>query len=223
MNEAFIHSADFALFHAGTHVLARVIHGEGREFVGQTHALDFLTGLDRTGFVEEWGRVHNLAAKLFERFEIRHHESGRLANHAVGGLRAHVEFDGNFVGQAPLLQDFVSAVPGAELRRARIALVVAFEIENVLCPRVTLGIGLLRLEGNQRGLAMTRKDDGVISLHAPVVGEIQNIIRRAADQRGKVLIFHQGTNTIEFYFVCRPSHSSFTTQSQCTVTGLFSS
>src|SRR5260370_40673474 len=101
---------------------------------------------------------------------------------------------------------------GAELWRTRIALVVAFEVENVFCPRVALGIGLLWFEGNQRGLAIVRKDDSVISLHAPVVGEIEDVVRRAADQCGEVLIFHQGADTIEFYSVCGPGHSSFNAQ-----------
>ena len=57
------------------------------------------------------------------------------------------------------------------------------------------------------------KDDGVISLHAPIIREIENIVGRAADQRGEILIFHQGANAIEFRFVYGPSHSRHCTES----------
>src|SRR5271165_2858056 len=95
-------------------------------------------------------------------------------------------------------QNFVSAVPGAELRRPRIALVVALEIENVLCPRVTFGVGLLWFKGNQRGLALAGKNNRVIALHAPVVGEIENVVGRATDQGGEILFCHQSADAIEF-------------------------
>src|SRR5205807_2352285 len=57
-------------------------------------------------------------------------------------------------------------------------------------PGVALRVGQLRLDGDQRGIAFSGKNDGVISLHAPVVGEIDNVVRRADDEGAQILIFH---------------------------------
>src|SRR6266404_3240649 len=112
------------------------------------HALDFLSGLDGACFVQQRSGIDNLPAEFLERLKIRHHESGRLAYHAVGGLRAHVEFDGNFVREATPLQHFICPVPGAKLRWARVSLIIASEVANILRPRVSFDICLLRFKGN---------------------------------------------------------------------------
>ena len=79
-----------------------MLHGQSGEFVGQAHALDFLRGLDPTSLTEERGCVYNLAANFWEGIEEILRRRSWFANHAVGGLCAHVELDSHFVGEAAL-------------------------------------------------------------------------------------------------------------------------
>src|SRR4029077_11143613 len=60
-----------------------------------------------------------------------------------------------------------------------------------------------------RGIALLRKNHSVISLHAPVVGEIQDIVRRADDDCADVLILHQGAYAIQLRLILGPSHDCF--------------
>ena len=88
-------------------------------------------------------------------------------------------------------------VQSAILRRAGIAGVVALEQADVLGPGIALSVGELRLERDQRGLAFARENGDVVALHAPVIGEIENVVRSADDQGGEFLILHQGANPVQ--------------------------
>jgi len=74
------------------------------------------------------------------------------------------------------------------------------------------GIRELRFERYESGLSLAWKDDRIISLHAPVIGEIENVVWGANDQRGKVLILHQCPNAVEFRLVNGPGHDFFSVQ-----------
>ena len=74
-------------------------------------------------------------------------------------------------------------------RWPRIAIVIALEKPDVLCPRGAARILFLRLDGDQRRLAFAREDRDVVALHAPVVRQIDDIVGRA---------HHQGVEIVRF-------------------------
>jgi len=106
-----------------------------------------------------------------------------------------------------VLEHFESDIEGTILRWTRIALVITFEQANIPRPGVALGIRKLGFESYESGISLTWEDDRIVSLHAPVVGEIENVIWGANDHSAKVLILHQGADTVEFCMVNRPGHS----------------
>ena len=70
-----------------------------------------------------------------------------------------------------------------------------------------MGIAELRLDGNEYGITFAGKHHRVVSLHAPVIGEIKDVVGGAYDQGGDVLIFHQRAHAVEFLLVNGPRHS----------------
>src|SRR6266849_10804218 len=93
------HRRDFALFHSRTNLAARVFHSDGSQLVCQTHALDFLIGLDHAHFGKQWRRVHDLLARASKGIEVTLGIDRGLANHAVTNLRALRKLDADTVRQ----------------------------------------------------------------------------------------------------------------------------
>src|SRR5579859_61981 len=87
MNVALDHRGYFAFFHSRMDMIARVHHAESREFVGQTHALNFLRRLDHADFREKWRSVHNFAAAPSKRIVETLPVDCRLSDHAIANLR----------------------------------------------------------------------------------------------------------------------------------------
>ena len=128
-------------------MFASVFHRQRGQFIGQPHALDFLRGLDGASFVQERRSVNHPAGNFAESVEVHQRRGRGLAHHAVGRLRTHVQFDGNFVGEAAFLQHLQHEIESAILRRARISFVIALEKPNVLRPGIALGVRLAAAPG----------------------------------------------------------------------------
>ena len=209
VDEAFEHRRHVAFLHAGTDALADEFQPQRGQLVGQAHALDFLRGLDGAGFGQQRRRICHLPGDGLEGVEVSLRERRGLADHAVTGLRAHAQLDADSIGEAALSEHAKRQIEAAHLRWARITLVVAFEQADVLRPGRAFGIGPLWLDHAQRGLALGREDDRVVALHAPVIREIDDVVRRAADQRGQALILHHGADAGELGGVDGVRHFSY--------------
>src|SRR5205823_14722056 len=94
----------------------------------------------------------------------------------------------------------------ARRRRPRVALVIAGEEPHLPCPGALCLLGL-RLEHDQRGLALPREDGQVVALHAPVVGEVEDVVGRADDERVELALDHQRAHPLELRVVARPRHA----------------
>ena len=75
--------------HPGAEDALDVLHRRGGDLVREAHALDLLLGLDRARLGEERRRVGGVG----QRVEPGLREGGRLADHAVGRLRAERELE----------------------------------------------------------------------------------------------------------------------------------
>src|SRR5439155_20663624 len=95
--------------------------------------------------------------------------------------------------------------------RSRITLVVALEEANVGRPCRALGVLPLRLEGDERRLALAREDRDVIALHGPVVRQVEHVVGRADDEGVEVLVGHGPADAVELRVVARPAHRLVTT------------
>ena len=97
------------LLHARPEVLLGVLHRVGGELVGEAHPLDLLRGLDRAGAREEGRGV----GRVREGVEPGLREGRRLADHAVGRLRAERELEADpVVGRAPRPRGEVEGAQG---------------------------------------------------------------------------------------------------------------
>src|SRR5712691_764147 len=194
VNKTFVDCADFALFHPWTQAISCVLHGERGEFVRELHTLDLLRRLDGASLVEQRRAIDNFARDLAEGVKEILRWSGGFADHAVGGLRSHVELDADFARKTRLFEHIKGGVQRTVLRRTRIALVIALEEANLGRPGIPLRVGELRLKSDQCRFSLAREDERVITFHAPIVREIKNVVGRAHDQGLEVLVFHQGAD-----------------------------
>ena len=153
----------------------------GGDLVREPHALDLLRGLDRARRVEERRRVGRARAGV----EPRLGERRRLADHAVGRLRAERELEADaLVARCAAVERELERARG---RRTRVALVVAGEEPDVARPGGARGVVGGGLEADQHRLALAREDDGVVALHPPEVREVEDVVGRADDERVEVL------------------------------------
>ena len=106
MDEAFEERAYFALLHTGAQMLPGVLHGERGQLVGQAHALDLLRRLDGASFDEQRSGIHYFAGDGGESVEEIFAEDSRLADHAVGGLRALRKLQADSARESALAQNF---------------------------------------------------------------------------------------------------------------------
>ena len=106
VHETFKERAYFALFHPRAKMLPGVFHGERGQLVGQAHALDLLGGLDGASFDEQRRSVGDFAGDGGESVEEIFAEDGRLADHAVGGLRPLRKFEADAASESALAQNF---------------------------------------------------------------------------------------------------------------------
>src|SRR4029450_7646264 len=56
--------------------------------------------------------------------------------------------------------------------------------------------------------ARAGEDDGVVALHAPEVGEVEDVVRGAHDQGIELLLGHERPDAIELRVVSRPAHTA---------------
>src|SRR5262249_53628861 len=130
-----------------------------------------------------------------------------LTDHAVGGLRTHIEFKSDFLGEAALFEDVEGNIGGAVGSWTGISFVIAFEEANVAGPGVAARFGFLRLKSDERWLAFARENDGVVALHAPIVGKIEDVVGRADNERVDFLFFQQRADAAELLLVNGPRHA----------------
>ena len=78
-----------ALLHPGPQLVAHVLHRRGADLVREPDALELLVGLDRARGREQRRRVDRVRPRV----EPALRERRRLADHAVGGLRAERELE----------------------------------------------------------------------------------------------------------------------------------
>src|SRR5260370_35998318 len=123
-----------------------------------------MCGLDGACCREQRCGADSLAGDLPECVKEKLRRRGWLAHHAINALRTHVQFDGDFVGEVTLLEYLQRQVESPVLGWTRVALVISLEQAEVLCPGISLGIGQLRLEHNERGIAFARKHHRVVTL-----------------------------------------------------------
>ena len=113
--------------HAGSQDALHVLHRRGGDLVREPHPLDLLLGLDRARLVQERRRV----GRVGECVEPGLREGGRLADHAVGRLRAERELEAD---PSVLRRRLAGEVERAQSRRPWIGCVVAAEEPDVLRP-----------------------------------------------------------------------------------------
>src|SRR5205807_4119512 len=80
------HGRHFAFFHSWPDVPARVFHADRGQFIGKTHALDFLRGFDHAHFGKQRCSVDDFAATRTKRIVITLPVNRRLPHHAIANL-----------------------------------------------------------------------------------------------------------------------------------------
>src|SRR6266571_471778 len=200
------HRRDFAFFHSRTNVAARVFHSNAGQLVCQTHALDFLIGLDHAHFAEQWRRVHHLLARASKGIEVTLRIDRGLANHAVTNLRTLPKLDADAVRQFPFAQNIQRHVQRARGRRTVVQWMVKIEVAYIFIPCRALGFAKLRLNHQERRVAFAGEDGDVVALHRPIVGQIKNVVGRADNQGGEVVLLHHLPHATPFFEVERIGH-----------------
>ncbi len=109
-------------------------------------------------------------------------------------------------GETALVQDAQRNIERAQHGRTRIAGIVALEEADVAGPRRPAGVFLLRLQGDERGLTLARENRHVVALHAPVVGEVDDVVGRTHHQRVEIVALHQIADAGELGLVNRVGH-----------------
>src|SRR5262249_34153866 len=103
-------------------------------------------------------------------------------------------------------EDVEREVERPEPGRAGVGLVVAAKEADVVRPGATSGVVGLRLEHDQRRIALAGGDDDVVPLHAPVVREVDDVVRRPNDERVQVLLGHERADAVQLGVVPGPGH-----------------
>ena len=173
-----------------------MVHRCRRDVVREAHAVDLLLGLERTGF-GDWRRVGDVT----ERGEPLGRERGRLANHAVCGLRPE-RLEPHPSVRA---RRGVRELEHAGNRRPRIRRVVPCEEEDVVGPGRADCVVLARLEAHERRLALER-EDARRSPSCPRSSSGKDVVRRADDERVELALVHERTHAVELRVVARPRH-----------------
>jgi hypothetical protein len=138
-----------------------------------------------------------------ERVEPAPGERRRLADHPVGRLRAERQLETDATVRS---RSFERGVERARERRPRIVGRVAADEAHVGRPRGARRVLLRRLEADQHRLALAREDAGVVALHPPEVRQVEDVVRRAHDERVEPLVRQQGADAIELRVVARPGN-----------------
>ena len=185
MHEAFKDRRDLTFLHPRPNAFPSVFHRQSRQFVGQLHAVDLLRGLDGAAMIQYQVSVDDFAGDRLKGIEPRLRPCARLAHHAVRTLRPLRKFEADAAGQIAFLQNLHGDIERARARRSRIGGMIALEEANVLRPRCSTRVFFLRLESDQSRLPFARKDRDVVALHAPVIRQIDDVIRRAHDQASR--------------------------------------
>ncbi len=144
------------------------------------------------------GSVDDFARDRLERVEPGLRPGGRLAYHAIGALRSLRKLQADSASQTAFFQNLQRDIERAKSRRTRIAIVVALEQADVLRPGGAARVLFLRLDGDERGLALAWEDRDVVALHAPVVGEVDDVVGRAHDQGVEIVASHEFADAGEF-------------------------
>src|SRR5581483_8245323 len=126
-----------------------------------------------------------------------------LADHPVGRLRAERELQAD----APVrCRCLAGEVERTQSRRPRVGGVVAAEEADVGGPGGAARVIGRGLEDDQHGLALAREHAGVVALHPPEVGQVEDVVGRADDERVEPVLVHQRTHALELRVVPRPGH-----------------
>jgi hypothetical protein len=190
---------DLCLRHARVDDELAVLHRGGRDVVGESHAYDLLLRLERASGGEKRRRVGDVA----EGGEPLTGEGRRLADHAIRGLGPERELEPHALVWARRL---ARQLEHPRCRRPRVALVIALEEANLGCPRSPCGVVLRGFEADENGLALAREDTGVVPLHAPEVGEVEDVVGCTDDQRVESVLVHQRAYALQLRVVTRPAH-----------------
>ena len=185
-----------------------MLHRRGRDLVREAHALDLLLGLERAGLGEQRCRVLDTGT---EGGEPLLREGRRFADHAIGSLRAEGELEAD---RLVLAAHRLRGLEHAGDRGSRVAGVVAREHPDVIGPGRASRILLGRLEADEDRLALAREDARVVSLHAPEVREVEDVVGRPHDERVEPPLGHERADAVELRIVARPAQAA---SSQTTV------
>src|SRR5215472_4408355 len=203
---AFDHGRDFAFLHSWLDILPRVLHADGCQFIGKTHALNFLRGLDHAYFGQQRRGVDDFAAARTKRIVITLPVNCRLAHHAIANLRKLRKLDAHAGIELPFAQNVNRHFGSAHHGRPRVFGVVEMEQADVFVPRRALRFAELRFDDQERWIAVARKNNEVISLHGPVVRQVKNVVRRADHQRIEMVPLEHLPDTLPLLFVDGTPH-----------------
>ena len=199
VDEAEPLGGDLRLGHPRPDHAAGMVHRRRGNLVRQSHALDLLRGLARARLDERRGRVDGARERVEPCLRVRR----RLADHPVGGLRAERQLEAD---RSVLAGEGRDQLERANDGRARVVGEIPVDEPHVARPGRARRVVRGRLDAEQRRLALAREDDRVPALHPPEVRQVQDVVRRAGDDRVEPLLTHQGANAIELGVVAGPGH-----------------
>ena len=199
MHEALPGGSGLCAGHAGPEHTAHVLHGGSGDLVGQAHALDLLLRLERARRDEERGGVRGIR----EGVEPGAAERRRLSDHAVGGLRAAAQLDGHALVACGNLD---GELERTQAGRAGIDRVVAGKEAHIGRPCSARCVVGRSLEADQHGLALAGEDARVIALHTPEVGQVEDGVGRAHDERVELTLRHERAHARQLGLVTPPDH-----------------
>ena len=176
-----------------------MLGGGRRQVVRLAHPFDLLPGLDHARLGEQRRGVLGRA----ERLEERAREDGRFSDHPVGDLGTLRELEADALEPA-LTADGLGQVGRPGPGRARIVRRITLERPQVVRPRRGGGLVQLRLHHDERRVVFAREDDDVVALHAPVVGEVEDVVGRAHHQRVEIALGHERAHAVQLGVVSRP-------------------
>src|SRR5258708_7441460 len=82
------------------------------------------------------------------------------------------------------------------------------KIAHVLVPGSALRLAKLRLNNQQRRVALARENREVVALHRPVVRQVEDIVGCARHDRIKVVALHHFADAAPFFLVRSEEHTS---------------
>ena len=134
--------------------------------------------------------------------EPRLRERRRLADHPVARLRAERELEADAAFRRRLARELERAQPG----RPRVARVVAGEEPHVLRPGRPRASSAEASRQISTGSPSRGNTTRVVALHPPEVRQVEDVVRRADDDRVELLLGHERADALELRVVAGPGH-----------------